>query len=171
MSAGMSWDAEDEADEAASGPMKTFFDERQFLRRQVLDFAFAALFHLLERALQRILHQADDVHSEGVLQGKKLRQFDEMCRVLARCGYDTTGLPFARDLDKLKLISNAVKHGQGVALYRLAKEFPELFLSREPTETLVFEHLSLTPELFTRLAASVADFWDSFPTQQPVLEG
>jgi hypothetical protein len=114
----VAWDAEDEADEAASGLMQAFFNEQRFIQRRVLEFAFAALFHLLERALQRILHQADDAYCGKVPKGKKLRQlnFDKMLRVLARCGYDTNELPFAGDLHQLNLISNAVKHGQGTAL-------------------------------------------------------
>jgi hypothetical protein len=85
---------------------------------------------------------------------------------LAQCGYVTDEQPFARDLHKLNLMSNAVKHGHERSLTQLAKEFPHLFLHRAPNEPLVVEHLFLTPELLIELAASVAAFWRSFPTQQ-----
>jgi hypothetical protein len=71
--------------------------------------------------------------------------------------------PFARDLHKLNLISNAVKHGHGRSLTLLAEEFPDLFLHRAPNEPLVLEHLFLTPELLRQLAASVAAFWICSP--------
>jgi hypothetical protein len=164
--ADMAWDVDDEADQAASDLMRAFFDEQQFLQRQVRDFAFAALFHLLERAVQKILQQADTIHSGAVLKGKKPKNFSAVLRVLARCGYVTDGQPFAPDLHKLNLISNAVKHGHGDSLTQLAEEFPDLFLHRAPDESLDPEHLCLAPELLSQLAASVAAFWGSFPTQQ-----
>jgi len=89
-----------------------------------------------------------------------------MLSVLARCGYVTDEQPFARDLHKLNLISNAIKHGHGHSLTKLSKEFPDLFLHREPNEPLVLDHLFLTPELLRQLAASVAAFWGAFPAQQ-----
>lgn len=165
--AGMAWDADDEADQVASDLMRAFFDEQQFLQRQIRDFAFAALFHLLERAVQKILRDADTIHGGAVLKGKKPpTEFKAVLCVLAQCGYVTDGQPFAHDLHKLNRISNAVKHGQGRSLAQLAEEFPDLFLRRVPNETLVPEHLVLTPELLSQLAASVAAFWSSFPTQQ-----
>jgi hypothetical protein len=164
--AGMAWDADHEADQASSDLMQAFFDEQQFLQRQVQDFAFAALFHLLERAVRKILREADTVYCGTVLEGKEPKDFCAMLRVLARCGYVTEAQPFVRDLRKLNLISNAVKHGRGKSLTRLAKEFPDLFLCRAPNEELVPEHLFLTSELLTQLAESVAAFWASFPTQE-----
>jgi len=165
--AGMAWDADDEADQVASDLMGAFFDEQEFLQRQVRDFAFAALFHLLERAVQKILRDADAIHGGAVLKGQKPpEKFKEMLCVLAQCGYVTDGQPFAHDLHKLNLINNAVKHGQGSSLTQLAEEFPDLFLCRVSNETLVLEHLLLTPELLSQLAASVAAFWSAFPAQQ-----
>jgi hypothetical protein len=73
------------------------------------------------------------------------KNFNAMLCVLAQCGYVTDDQPFARDLHKLNLISNAVKHGHGHSLTQLAEEFPDLFLDRAPNEPLVLEHLFLTP--------------------------
>jgi len=155
--AGMTWDAADEAEQATTDMMRGFFEEQQFVQRQVLDFAFAALFHLLERAVQEILSEANAEPPE---------EFKDTLRVLAQRGYVTEGKPFTHDLNKLNLISNAVKHGRGKSLTRLAKKFPDLFLNREPNETLRPEHLLLTPELLNHLAESVAAFWSSFPAQE-----
>jgi hypothetical protein len=167
--AGMAWDADEEADRVASDLMRVFFDEQEFLQKQVLDFAFAGLFHLLERTVLKIILEADKRHCETVLnldERKKNLCFEDVRRVLARCGYVTDDQSFARDLHKLNLISNAVKHGQGRSLKRLAKEFPDLFLCPAPNETFVLEHLVLTRKLLSELAASVAAFWSAFPAQQ-----
>jgi hypothetical protein len=110
------------------------------------------------------------VHGGAVLKGEKEPpDFCAMARVLARCGYDIEGQPFTRDLHKLNLISNAVKHGHGRSLTQLAKEFPDLLLHRAPEEELTPEHLFLTAELLNELSASVAAFWEVFPAQQFVV--
>ena len=162
-----SWRTEEEADEVADNLMRAFFDEQKFLQRQAREFAFAALFHIWERTVWKILRDADRIHHGAVLEGKKKKlDIDSTLRVLARCGYDTEGQPFVRDLHKLNLISNAVKHGHGSSLTQLAEEFPDLLLRRELGEELTPEHLFLTAEHLTELAASVAAFWELFPAQQ-----
>jgi hypothetical protein len=166
---GLAWDADDKVDQVATDLMRVSFNEQEFLRKQVLDFAFAGLFHLLERSVLKIVLEADKRNCKTVLNAKERKKnlhFKDIQCVLARCGYVTDEQSFTHDLHKLNLISNAVKHGQGGALTQLADEFPDLFLRRAPNETLVPEHLVRTPELLTQLAASVAAFWGSFPTQQ-----
>jgi hypothetical protein len=157
----------DGADQYAQDLLRGFFDEQQFLQRQVREFAFAALFHLLERTVQKILRDADRMHGGAVLKGEKEPlDFNAMLRVIARGGYDIGGQPFTRDLHQLNLIANAVKHGHGRSLTQLASEFPDLLLRRAPGEDLTPEHLFLTAELLSELSASVAAFWEAFPAQQ-----
>lgn len=130
--AGMTRDSsplDDEADDVANDLMQEFFDYQQFLQRQVRDFAFAALFHLLERTVRKILLEADRRYGGAVLKAEKdTENFKAMLSVLARCDYVTDEQPFARDLRKLNLISNAIKHGHGRSLTKLSEEFPDLFL-------------------------------------------
>jgi hypothetical protein len=133
------------------------------LQRQARDFAFVALFHLTERTVKKVLLDADKMHDGAVLKGKDPKDFNAMLGVLARCGYVTDGKPFAPNLQKLNLISNAIKHGQGPSLSRLASEFPDLILYRHPGKPLAPDQVFLTAELLRELAASVADFWGAFP--------
>jgi hypothetical protein len=136
--AGMAWDADDEAAQAARDVMREFVKEQQFLQRQVLDFAFPALFHFLERAVQEILRDADTLYGGAVLKGKEPpKEFKAMLCVLAQRGYATEGKSFTHDLNKLNLISNAVKHGRGQSLTRLAKKFPDLFYTASRTRHFV----------------------------------
>jgi hypothetical protein len=149
--------SDDAADLYEADVLRPFFDEQRYLQRQVLEFAFSALFHAFERTLRKILLEANLLHNQTILKSEsEVYKLTGMLSVLARCGYPTAWSSFRPDLDKLNMISNAVKHGQGVALRQLANKFPELFLCREPDEVLLPDHLHLKPELLTELANSVA---------------
>jgi hypothetical protein len=165
---GSSWQEEQEAEDYAQAVLRGFFDEQEFMQRQVREFAFATLFHVFERTLRKILIEANRIYKESVLKGDgDLASLDSMLGVLARCGYDTDGQPYRQSLHKLNLISNAVKHGHGRSLTQLAEKFPELFLHRAQDEALALEHLHyLTAELLIELAEAVAAFWESFPSQR-----
>jgi hypothetical protein len=162
-----SWQSDEEANEHAQDMLRSFFDEQRFQQRQVREFAFAMLFHVLERTVRKILVEGDTVNRGAVLDGKQVPgKLADMLGVLARCGYNTEGRPFMHDLHKLEVIANAVKHGHGRSLNQLAEEFPNLLLYRAPGEELTPEHLFLTAELLRELASSVAAFWEAFPSQQ-----
>jgi 2-hydroxychromene-2-carboxylate isomerase len=162
--------SDEEADRYEQDLLNELFAKQRFLQRQVREFAFAALFHTLERTVWKVLQDADRLNAGAVLknEGKSL-DFCSMLKVLARCGYDTTDRPFRRDLHKLNLISGAVKHGHGRSLTQLHQEFPEVFLYRSADEELTREHLYLTAELLNELANAVAAFWETFPAEQIVV--
>lgn len=162
-----SWGTDYEAAEVERERWRGVYDEQQFLRRQVLDFAFVTLFHMLERRLQKFLRDADRLYGGAILNGtRQSLDFNAMLGVLARCGYDTNERPFRHNLRKLNVISNVVKHGHGSSLTRIAQEFPGICIRKELDEEMTPEHLVLTPELLSELGTSVAAFWESFPAEQ-----
>jgi hypothetical protein len=159
--------SEDGADQSADDFWRGVYAEQQALQQQALDFSFVAVFHLLERTMQKIFRQWDETLGGTVLKvGEPPPNFNAMLRMLAVYGYVTDGQPFVGNLHKLNLISNAVKHGQGPSLIQLADEFPDLFLRRASDEMTIPEHLRLTQDLLRELVESVAAFWAAFPTQQ-----
>ncbi len=145
--------------------VRELVDDQNRLKRQVIHFSFTTLFHIMERKVQQIVLRFGMKTHEIALTLERDLHFDHMIRELARLGYNAEAMPYWRNIHKLKLIANAVKHGHGKSLTKLEGEFPCLFLHRQPDEQLTPEHLFLEGALLKDLAESVAAFWKAFPAQ------
>lgn len=134
------------------------------LRHHLFGFAFAGLLHLFERQLAQIVdifrHRYGSV-DWGQKERPCLVEVKDLIAVLYRGGVVT--LPHVRrDLNRLRLIANAVKH-PGSALVEISQRHPDLLWGWYPPMQLSTDFLNLTPELLTRFVHSLAGFWRNFP--------
>ena len=137
--------------------------EANALQMHILGLAFAGLFHIFERQLVMILCRLDYRRQNTVLKlvpDKERHTFSGYKKLLAIGGYpicDTIGT----DIERLRLIANAMKHGSSHALRTLQKEFPNLFWHGSLTVSI--DNMLLTTDLLMASAGSIASFWRNFP--------
>jgi hypothetical protein len=140
--------------------------EMAHIRHHLFGFAFVGLFHLFERQLATVLGWLDYRYGRAVWgeTGRPVNvEFGHLMGALRRARVPMEH-SLRRDIRRLQLIANSVKHS-GVALTELSKHHRDLLVGWYPELPLLPEHLTLTPDVFQGFVASLAGFWRAFPQE------
>ncbi|EWY41223.1 hypothetical protein N825_30655 [Skermanella stibiiresistens SB22] len=149
-----------------------------FAKDRIIEMAVAGLYHLWERRAVHMLrlHELSRSKSDD---GKRkaaelsLNDFGEIRAQFERLGWDLEIQPFYKKLNKLRLVTNAVKHGPGPAMTKLWRKCPTLFWPYNepghpipadlPAEPSSANTLDLTADHFRDYARAVEAFWKAVP--------
>jgi hypothetical protein len=152
------------------------FEDLEFVRLQIVGLAIAGSYHLWERVtkeflLRELVRQIED----AVRLKSQIHKacFEKIVGLLEQMGWQVRMEPFYPELDRLRLIANAVKHGDGPSTTKLLEAAPELFLDFGGdflNKNLGAEELRLTRQHFEVANAAVASFFETFP-EELVKEG
>ncbi len=142
-----------------------------FVKGQLFGLAIAGLYHLWERLLKEfIVRELGKGPWDEISKKKTVDEwtFENLRGLLELVGFDIRERGFFRDLNVLRLITNTVKHGDGISCRELADEAPELFdRMMHDTAPSLFSlkaaDLSLEPKHFDQFAKAVVDFWHEMP--------
>jgi len=165
---GTDWQAGEEwqTDGAPASALPYAEMEMAHIRHHLFGFAFVGLFHLFERQLGTVLSWFT-FRYKGIDWGPKGKprkvEFHHLLTAL-ECGQVPIGDSLKRDIDRLRLIANTVKHSDK-ALIELSKHHRDLLRGWYPELPLSPEHLTLTPKVFQGFVASLAGFWRAFPQE------
>jgi hypothetical protein len=133
-----------------------------FVRGQVMGLAIAGTFHLWERLLKEFLRGERPSESSRIDKA----DFHRLIDWLEEAGWPIRGEQFFGSLSRLRLIANAIKHGDGPACDELLETAPELFTNFEfeiLNEGRGAEHLNLTEEHLDAATTAVLNFFAAFP--------
>jgi hypothetical protein len=108
------------------------YRDLKFVREQVTGLAIAGIYHLWERLLKEFI--VNPYRFDGptnVLPTKEevfKADFPKLEAVLHEVGWTIKTEGFYSDLDRLRLVANVVKHGDGPACKALLEKAPDMFL-------------------------------------------
>jgi len=154
------------------------YSDLKFVRDQVTGLAIAGLYHLWERRIKEFL--VGEYRHCGKPTGKVFNaDFRKLEAVLQEVHWPIKTEAFYSDLNRLRLVANVVKHGDGGSckeLLKLEKELekqgkaPDMFFDfghpwandRRGSSDLSFER-----EHFPRFANAVRRFFEQFPERLP----
>jgi hypothetical protein len=141
--------------------------EFDFVPRQMIGLVVAGLFHLWEKLAKEYLFFALEAQEPERLKRLKKADFWGIVAELERFNWQIETEPFFPALNKLRLISNVIKHGAGAASAELMTVAPELFDGNAamPVDNNVDVDLLLAPDLFNAAVQAVKDFFDALPRQ------
>jgi len=151
------------------------YTDLEFVRQQITGLAIAGLYHLWERLLKEFLEASfRAVDSPVTPQTVRRADFNVIIVWLReRFGWDIEAEEFFADLDRLHLVANVVKHGDGKSCEALLEKAPQLFRDfghSWPNERRGADDLRLERGHFVQFAGSVVRFIECFPIveRQPV---
>ncbi len=136
--------------------------------RHILNLGFSGLFHIFERQIVEVLRRLDYRRGGEVFghtDPKRPWHFGQYTSALEKGGYPIAGETRIW-VDRLRLISNAVKHGSPSSVEKLHKKFPELFWNCDASQGLEF--LNLPPALLLASASVLGRYWREFPHSEPL---
>jgi hypothetical protein len=167
------------ASEAAYFEGVGYYQVTNAIRQGVFNLMVAGLYHLLEQ-------QAAKMVKEVLPTPRRPPQDDRypvpvMSHVMLERGVDLTKFNHWTKLDDLRLVANAVKHGDGVSAEKLKGRRPELFespldlprfasASSPPIRPLVGEGMWLTEDDFNDYANTLKGFWHELEPHLPVFD-
>lgn len=160
--------ADEIADEAHEHGFAVWCD-LVFVSRQVLGVAVAGLYHLWERLTKEFLFREFLSHSlnRGVLK-KEISQanFAQIVCCLREMGWRVEEEGFYSQLDRLHLIANVAKHGDGTSCDTLLSQAPSLFRDFGHdwmNKNRGADCLELRHDHFDECVTSVCAFFETFP--------
>jgi len=149
-----------------------------FARDRVVEMAIAGLYHLWERRVAHVLRmherkRSDPSAPKQQMTDLRLGNFAEIRAEFETLGWSLEIQDFYKKLNQLRLVTNAVKHGEGDAMTRLWRKFPRLFWPYNhdsypipedlPNAPTAANTLELTPEHFREYAEALEAFWKAVP--------
>jgi hypothetical protein len=130
-----------------------------------LAFGFVTLYHLFERQLATALGRID-YRQKGALFAnhpkRKRLQVNELVGMLRKGGVPLEPA-FEKGIERLRLISNVVKHSSN-DLATIAREHPDLVPGWRGGMQLTPDLLALSTDLLGAFVSTLANFWRAFPT-------
>lgn len=152
--------------ESSQGHGERVYSDLEFVRRQVTGLAIAGLYHLWERLLKEFLRRQRAEEEEKI----HAAEFDKLVKLLAQYGWNVGKEEFYADLNTLRLIANAVKHGDGKSCDKLLATAPDLFMDFGGpflNDRRGASDMRLDPVHFDRFAAATRSFFQLFPARLP----
>jgi hypothetical protein len=149
-----------------------------FVREQVTGLAVAGLYQLWERLIKKFIvneYLSDKPTMQDFLptNDKVLKaDFSKLEKFLKSVGWSIKKEEFYPDLDRLRLVANVVKHGDGPACKVLLQRAPDMFFDfghSWPNEKRGASHLLLKREDFPKFADAARRFFERFPERLPPL--
>jgi hypothetical protein len=152
--------------EAAKGHAESVYLDLEFVRRQITGLAVAGLYHLWERLLKEFLVR------EGLREKRWTHRakFKQLITLLSDNGWDVLAQDFYRDLERLRLVANTVKHSDGDCCGELLVAAPELFFDWGVpllNERRGADDLRLDVGHFEQFTQGVRAFFEQFPERLP----
>lgn len=148
-----------------------------FVRDRILEMSVAGLYHLWERRIKHMLRSIEEAQAAGADASKSLAKinradFEDTILRIARCGWKVEEESFFAKLTELRLVANAVKHGEGKSLDDLWAASPRLFwpYAEEAmpvhfgTQERGDNSLEIRSEHFRDFAGAVEAFWRAVPS-------
>ena len=103
-----------------------FYETRSSLRQTILNLLAEGLFHLIEQHLADLCH--DETFSEMNVPPPRETNLESVRKWYQAYFYlDLSSLPSWRNIDELRLVANATKHGKGHSADELLQVRPDLF--------------------------------------------
>jgi len=123
-----------------------------------------------EQQLREFLYK-EISHDATIDKDKFCKNFGDIKDAFTQFGINLESFPDWATIKELRLLCNALKHGEGDSLQKLYRENPFLFSDNydpsNPTPytltTLLEQTLNLDESLFQGYAKTIIDFWDWFP--------
>lgn len=158
--------------EDAEALSERIYSDLEFVKGQVTGLAISGLYHLWERLLKTFLVRMFADCNPPYVRSKAVwnADFNTLVSLLAKCGWDVKSTDFHTDLDRLHLVANVIKHGNGKSCNDLMAKAPEMFhdfhspfLNRGRGA----KHLELTKDDFLRFVVAVRRFFEQVPERIP----
>jgi hypothetical protein len=154
--------------EAAFDYGLSIYSDLEFVTRQIVGLTIAGLYHLWERLLKDFMirefrHDHPPYVSPNTVQKA---DFGKLVKIVSEFGWTIENEQFYSELDRLRLIANVIKHGDGLSCDELLKKAPELFrdfLHPWANAHRSAEDLSLSKDDFSRSVTAVQAFFQEFP--------
>jgi hypothetical protein len=171
--------------EAKQGIVARWYEEDEyrkdleFAKSCIVEMAIAGLYHLWERRVTHLLR----TYKRGLpgaggqrqeMTDLKLGTFADIRTEFAKLGWDLESQEFYKKMNQLRLVTNAVKHGEGESMTRLWRKHPRLFWpyinesypipEDMPPAPTAAKTLDLSPEHFRDYAGALKAFWQSVPS-------
>jgi hypothetical protein len=151
----------------------------EFAKSRIVEMAIAGLYHLWERRVTHLLRtyergQPGAGTPKQEMTDLYLGTFAQIRDEFEKLGWSLETQDCYKKLNQLRLVTNAVKHGDGDSRTRLWRKFPRLFWPYNhdsypipedvPTVPTAANTLELTPEHFKEYAEAVEAFWKAVPS-------
>jgi hypothetical protein len=164
-SATESTDGESIYESAFAHGLKNYLDGI-FLSHQMIAISSAGLYHLWERLIKSFI--AEEADKDRIQYEKSISKWNmyDIASCLAGFGHNIKDNNSWKYLNRLRLVSNAVKHGPGLSKRELLSEWPEVFSSPHEEQfisSFYQNEIHLEVDHFDQLAKSVCLFWDEMP--------
>jgi hypothetical protein len=127
--------------------------------------AIAGVYHLWERRVKEFLE--GQFAQSRYMPPKKVQKsdfnFDRITKVFSVFGWDICDADFYSQLDRLRLVANVAKHGDGDACKKLLKKAPEMFKTTGLNAPPAARMLKLSQDDFCKAVDAVTKFFTQFP--------
>lgn len=162
--------------EIAQGRAEEHYRDLIFVQDRVVEIAVTGLYHMWERRVRGWLTR--DGNALGFTRGDERTavsgDFEALCRLFMRFGWDITNLAFFPILDELRLVANTIKHGEGRSCQELFDMrrglfWPYSILGDGEAAAMLdgpYRALSLNAGHFEEYASAVEAFWVSVPSAE-----
>jgi hypothetical protein len=150
----------------------SLYSDLEFVREQVTGLAVAGTYHLWERLLKDFLVREYRHYPKPTKEEVFKADFPKLEQFLEEAGWPIKTAEFYPDLDRLRLVVNVIKHGDGKSCKELLEKAPDMFFNFEhpwPNASRGASHLSLKREHFPRFTSVVCEFFQQFPERLPPL--
>jgi hypothetical protein len=151
----------DDADELG----QYIYEDLRFVGDQVTMLAIAGVYHLWERRVKEFLESQFGDYCTPYMPLEKVRtaDFKKITKVLSAFGWDIRETDFYSQLDRLRLVANVAKHGDGTSSEELFKKAPDMFKTTGLNAPPAARMLKLSQDDFCRAVDAVTKFFTQFP--------
>ncbi|WP_415916259.1 hypothetical protein SE336_15670 [Xanthomonas arboricola] len=149
---------------------------QEMRQRTILGIA-AGMYHHFDKSLR--VRVARELRQSGWVVGEKTRDqiwrsdWSNLESLLVALGWDVPSATGYQDLEALRLVVNAFKHGEGQSFEDLKKCFPRFIptlTSGSPWAYVDYTHMHVTEEHLDEFSNAIESLWRSIPLQLSVKE-
>lgn len=150
---------------------------QEMRQRTILGIA-AGMYHHFDKSLR--VRVARELRQSGWVVGEKTRDqiwrsdWSNLESLLVALGWDVPSATGYQDLEALRLVVNAFKHGEGQSFEDLKKCFPRFIptlTSGSPWAYVDYTHLCVTEDHLDAFSQAIESFWKDIPLTLSVREG
>ncbi|MBV6808172.1 hypothetical protein [Xanthomonas euvesicatoria] len=154
------------------------YDLLQEMRQRTILGIAAGMYHHFDKSF-RVRVERELRHS-GWVVGETTRDqiwrsdWSKLKALLAALGWDVQSATGYQDLESLRLVVNAFKHGEGQAFEDLKKRFPRFIptlTSESPWSYVDYTRLCVTEDHLGTFSKAIEGFWEAIPRQLSVEDG
>ncbi|UYK83721.1 hypothetical protein NG827_14765 [Xanthomonas sacchari] len=154
------------------------YDLLQEMRQRTILGIAAGMYHHFDKSLR--VRVARELRQSGWVVGEKTREqiwrtdWSNLEALLVAFGWNVPSVTGYENLEALRLVVNAFKHGEGQAFEDLKKRFPRFIptlTSGSPWAYADYTHLCITEDHLSTFSKAIESFWEAIPRQLSVEEG